>query len=240
MYGDNKKLRGIKMFGCEIQVDNGMMRLKDIQMAYCKESGDNEDSTEPKEWRRTKSAEALIGYLDDLKRENPTLKSIDYPRGKKGGIYVCRELAHDYARWLDVRYAYHILRAFDQLVDGNWTEAAKTAQKVAQKIKSEDWNARYDRIESAGLDIEDYINCLVAEIEYALTEHSGHDPKELAGYLATHPDGGMIFERMLNSMETAWHCIGDNNEARERVIDQYREDPGMETLSRLIKDFYKK
>ena len=116
----------IEIYGTPVYFVDGMVRLKDIQMAYL----NSEEFVIPKShnkdvdvhrWRQLDTTGRAIKYLVEVDDFYETEEQVHCtPMGKKGGLYVCRELAHNYAAWVDPVYNFKLMRAVDHLLNGEY------------------------------------------------------------------------------------------------------------------------
>ena len=240
-----KELLGFEIFGYPVHFDNNMIRLGDVQKAYLNSGGDkSEEASKPSKWLRLDSVNVLIDYLENDDEvysrwaNNGPRTVINRPNGHRGGLYVCRELAHHYASWLDVRYAVAVLRTFDKAAQGDHRNSLYIATSVAKRLYKEDLDSRVARIESEGVDPVERIKTLVSEVAYGTAGVAIDNPMELFRYLSLHTDVGAIFNRMLTSLETVMYFNSDPDESLEALVYQYRKDPDIDLLSDTIREYY--
>ena len=227
----------IEMFGVPIYLINGTIRLRDIQAAYLAETGANERATNPDNWLRSESVKGLIEFLDTdfYPLESEGIKSLDTPRGRRGGLYACRELAHNYATWLDVRYGAYVLKAFDQLVSGDLFGAKRTANKVSKRFNEESYEARFERLTRLGVDYKVYMS----EVLVGLLGYSPNvDYSDFLGILITTcPTSSSFLNDILCGLEVASLREGDLTVAIEDALDIYAEDPRMPVFQTFISNY---
>lgn len=227
------------LFGVPIYfAPNGTVRLKDIQDAYVAETGADAEAARFKNYARTDKAQELIEFLDGLDGDDRywgDYAPITSPRGNRGGLYAIKELAHAYAMWLDVRYAFHVLRAFDQLVAGDLFGAKKTANKVAQRFVQESYKARYERLTALGIDYKRYMAVVLADV-------LGFAPREdLMEFLDTItsqcPTSAAVLNEILCGAELAALHEGELDESISNALELYQDDPRIGTLKDFVNNF---
>lgn len=227
---------------------NELVRLQDIRAAYLKQTGETE-GYRIGDWKDNQDTRLLIEYLEDESNEfyerqkaltmtevefmdppvTPDMyesEVVAYPKGRRGGMYVCRELAHHYAMWLDVRYAAHVLRAFDRLASGNIVEAVEYSMKVCTIRAVEDWEGRRERMKGLGLDSNKLINMVVK----GLTGLELADPDALPGMLVERgklPTLSLL-ESILSFCESVILLGGDPMAKGPEIVKYFGSDPRME------------
>lgn len=232
----------LELFGSPIDCVDGMMRLKDIQDAYiaCSDDTRSPETTRFKEFSKLKSTTQLIDYIDNLPIEErywgesyPLTK----PLGDRGGLYAIREIAHAYAMWLDPCYAYHVLKAFDELVHCNIQSAIQTATKVAKPFIKMEWEARAGRLIALEMEPDEHFRFLVSDIFYEITGVQLDDELKFRNYVYDHIGENLILERMLNALELVWK-LKDADDAVEFTVDHFKDDPDFPALVDIIKKYY--
>ena len=231
----DKQVVTVAIFGEPIDCIDGMMRLKDIQDAYNSMSG---ESKRIQNWMDNQSTKDLIEYLGSNDCDFYSLESelITVP-SRKAGTFACRELAHDFAMWLDKRYAAHVLRTFDQLVQGNFEEAHRTATKVAIPFLKLEWAARKERLIAKDMDPDDYLRYLMEDLYSAVTESTLKDAIDFRNFIYANISESLILERILNSIEMAWK-YEDAENAVSIVLEHFQDDPDFTKLIDITKDYY--
>lgn len=229
----------IVIFGTPIYFVDGMAKLIDIHRAYLSAGGTRDpDSCRPSEWKRRKSVKELVDFLkteDEVySGKNATVKVECAPEGDRGGLYVCRELAHDYAMWLDKRYAVAVLRAFDQLVSGKYLRAYKTAGSVAHRMLAEDHVARKARMEASGFDV-DKVLCNMFFLVCGSDEPG--DVNALMCSIVENEEVSPIFTRLMNVMETELSLVGEDYEAVSTAAYSSLPEKSYKKWSDFIKKF---
>lgn len=238
-----KNTESIEIFDTPIYFIDGMARLKDIQMAYLSGLGDSgsrsEGATRPAEWRKRKSTMELMDYLENedevYSGENATVKVHDLPLGDRGGLFVCRELAHDYAMWLDKRYAVSVLRAFDLAVSGQMFMSATEANKVAKRVLVETWNSRAERLASKGWEVDDAMYWIVNSVAPVC---SPEDMKAFLRDISEHSDAYAFFDSCCHTLETAiYFTDGDLVKAEDYLREMHSEDPRRAHLDKYLEKY---
>lgn len=231
----------LELFGSPIDCVNGMMKLNDIRKAYLAniEAEDRTNLKRIDKWAENSSTKELSEYLEESGEEFG-YSSYDQihmtVEGKGGGTYVCRELAHSFAMWLDARYAVHVLRAFDLLVQGEFGEAHRTATKVAKPFIRLEWEARAERLTSLDMDPIEHFQYLVEDIYHEVTESLLVNPVKLRDFIYDNIGENLILERMLNSLEILWR-VADAEEAVTLTVEHFEEDPGFAAFTDILKDY---
>mgnify|MGYP001942388819 CR=1 FL=1 len=233
----------LELFGSPIDCVDGMMSLNAIRKAYLYSIGEGPSSTMKRidNWLMNSSTVDLIDYLIDNRAEFNYLESQEVKftiEGRYyGGTYVCRELAHAYAMWLDPRYAAHVLKAFDELVHCNIQSAIQTATKVAKPFIKMEWEARAGRLIALEMEPDEHFRFLVSDIFYEITGVQLDDELKFRNYVYDHIGENLILERMLNALELVWK-LKDADDAVEFTVDHFKDDPDFPALVDIIKKYY--
>ena len=229
----------LEIFDTPVDCVGGMICLNDISEAYYNETGSR---VRVDNWKSRNGVPELIEYLSDpesgfYESEDEVIRTY---RGNssRAGTYVCRELAHSFASWCDVKYTAHVLRAFDQLVQGNFMSAHKTAVTVARPFIKLEWSAREERLLARDPDTnpEQHYEFLVSDVFYKVAEVPLVNAKSFGDYLYRNIGDSLILERILNALECAW-LLGDAQEVATIVVDQFRPDPEFGKLEELAREY---
>ena len=228
-----KNEESIEIFGTPVYFVNGMVRLKDIQMAYLNEGGSKgERSTDPAQWMRTDSAVELKDYLMTLSRHDSV---IDQPLGRRGGWFASRELAHAYAMWLSPIYSVAVLTAFDYLVSGQMFKAATEANGVAKRVLVETWNERAKRLAACGWEVDDAMYWIIHSVAPVFVIE---DMKDFLVDISKNADAYEFFELCCNTLETAiYFSNGDLVKAEEYLMELHSEDPRRAHLDEYLEGY---
>lgn len=238
-WAEKRNEESLEIFDTPVYFVNGMVRLRDIQAAYLKAGGEkSEEATRPANWGRRKSTEELIEYLETedeiYSAKSDTIKAT--PHGDRGGVYVCRELAHDYAMWLDKRYAVAVLRAFDRLVSYDFIGASEVAKTVVRRMLVEDWKARRQRIEAAGLPYQDMIYVLMSCTAGA---NGGTAVDKFMDGIVGNEAARNFFNRLMNAAETQLYITEDAVEAANYAWDLYGDSQEADDYEAFVKEILK-
>lgn len=111
------------------QDSEGRYRLNDCHKA----SGGNPKDA-PAQWFRATKTKELIGEIETM--QNCTVSPLVTIEGKNGGTYVCKELVYAYAMWISPAFHLHVIRAFDDLVQGKVPSPAANYNIPATKAEA--------------------------------------------------------------------------------------------------------
>jgi len=251
-----KKAVALKMFGQDILFVNGMVCLNDIYRAYCEVSGKEWHRDTVRDWKRRNGVSELIEFLsepgngfysggsarmesygvgsDTLEsqsgksdRINP--KVLGYPRGRNGGLYACRELAHHFASWLDVKYAAYVLRVFDDVIKGDTVSAHLNSHKVCEEITDIAYSAGKDRLDTSAAGYTKYLKITIGDGLGLVSKEEV--PQFLMLILREDPESALFLREILTAAEGVSSVIdADHMSALRGIKEFYAEDPRLENL----------
>ena len=107
----------------------------------------NEKRHGPSYWNDAQQTQDLIAEIE----QTTGIPAVSTQEGRNGGTYVCKELVYAYAMWVNPSFHLKVIRAYDELVQGNRTvPPAPASNKVAQGLESLEVLARFLNVAPSG------------------------------------------------------------------------------------------
>lgn len=130
-----------------ISITDGLYRLNDLHKA-----AGGEKRHQPSDWLKLEQTQSYIDFLNGKTdtgiigaKQNQIVTIIKNGSSKKQGTYVCKNLVYKYAMWISHEFEYHVISAFDSLVnDSAQYDLALTQWKKAMLLEKPcEWQKLY-------------------------------------------------------------------------------------------------
>jgi hypothetical protein len=130
-----------------ISIEDGLYRLNDLHKA-----AGAENKHKPSLWLELEQTKSYIDFLDEKRdavitasKQNQIVMIVKNGGSKKQGTYVCKNLVYKYAMWISHEFEFHVINAFDSLVnDAAQYDLALTQWKKAMLLEKPcEWQKLY-------------------------------------------------------------------------------------------------